>query len=92
MNDNTVKGKWTEFKGEVQQLWGKATGDDLDRTEGNVTAIAGILEQKYGELKDEARAKFDALVSKYSDKAANKSEAVKEDLQADQAAKKDIQH
>lgn len=91
MNDSTVKGKWTEFKGEVQQLWGKVTGDDLDRTEGNVTAIGGILEQKYGQFKDEARAKFDALVAKYSDKAADKSETVKEDLQADQA-NKDLRH
>jgi uncharacterized protein YjbJ (UPF0337 family) len=90
MNDSTVKGKWTEFKGEVQQLWGKATGDDLDRTEGNVTAIAGIIQQKYGELKDEARQQFDALVAKYSDKTADKSEEVKTDLQADRDQQKDL--
>jgi uncharacterized protein YjbJ (UPF0337 family) len=77
MNDSTVKGKWSEFKGEVQQLWGKVTGDDMDRTEGNLTAIGGLLEQKYGAFKDDAREKFDALVAKYSDKAADKSEDAK---------------
>lgn len=79
MNDSTIKGKWNEFKGEVQQMWGKVTGDDLDRTEGNVTAIGGILEQKYGAFKDDAREKFDALVAKYADKSEDAKLSLKED-------------
>lgn len=91
MNDQTIKGKWTEFKGEVQNFWGELSGDDLDRTQGNVTAIGGILQQKYGELKDEARAKFDQLVAKYSDKAADASEGAK-DAVRDANAETKIQH
>lgn len=90
MNDHTIKGKWTEFKGEVQNFWGELSGDDLDRTEGNVTAIGGILQQKYGELKDEARAKFDALVAKYSDKTADVSQEAKETVR--DAQENDVRH
>ena len=89
MAKENITGKWTEFKGEATQMWGKLTGDELERTKGNVKAIAGVLEQKYGELKDEAKAQFDQLVEKYHSKTddaatavADKSEEVKEEVQA----------
>ena len=35
MNWDHVEGNWKEFKGKVQQQWGKLTNDDLDVIEGN---------------------------------------------------------
>lgn len=32
---NRVEGDWKEFKGKVQQQWGKLTNDDLDVIEAN---------------------------------------------------------
>ena len=29
MNADQLKGKWTQFKGELKQKWGKFTDDDL---------------------------------------------------------------
>jgi uncharacterized protein YjbJ (UPF0337 family) len=91
INEQTIKGKWNEFKGELQDMWGKVTGDDLDRTKGNVKAISGLMEQKYGSLKEDAKTKFDDLVNRYSDKtedkkqgitnkAANKTESIKDSV------------
>ena len=34
MNWDRVEGNWKEFKGKVQQKWGKLTNDDLDVVEG----------------------------------------------------------
>ena len=35
MNWDRVEGDWKQFKGKVQQQWGKLTDDDLDVIEGN---------------------------------------------------------
>lgn len=45
---NRVEGDWKEFKGKVQQQWGKLTNDDLDVIEGKRTELAGRLQQRYG--------------------------------------------
>ena len=51
MNEQTVKGAWREIKGEIQQMWGKLTGEELDRAEGNMGSVAGMIQQKYGHAK-----------------------------------------
>ncbi len=81
MNDSIVKGKWDEFKGELQKLWGDVTGDDLEKTQGNVKAIGGVLQQKYGNEKEGYMDKFNDLVKKYSAVAAEKTEEIKTKLQ-----------
>jgi uncharacterized protein YjbJ (UPF0337 family) len=47
-NDYTKNGKWLEIKGEVQKAWGKLTDDDLDKTKGDMKAISGLIQQRYG--------------------------------------------
>jgi uncharacterized protein YjbJ (UPF0337 family) len=54
MNWDRVEGNWTEFKGKVQQKWGKLTDDDLDVIEGKQKELVGRLQQRYGVAKDEA--------------------------------------
>ena len=81
MNDSILKGKWNEFKGEVQRIWGEITHDDLDRTQGNVKEIGGIFEKKYGSLKDDAKRSFDDLINKYSGRVADKSDTARANVQ-----------
>jgi uncharacterized protein YjbJ (UPF0337 family) len=50
LNENIVLGKWTEIKDEIQKAWGKLTEDELEKTKGDMKAIKGLLQQKYGEL------------------------------------------
>lgn len=35
-NENTIKGKWLEIKGEIQKSWGKLTDDEIDKTQGDL--------------------------------------------------------
>ena len=46
MNWDRVEGNWKEFKGKVQQKWGKLTKDDLDVIEGKRTELSGRLQQR----------------------------------------------
>lgn len=68
MNKNTVDGTWHEFKGEVRRVWGKLTGDELESTKGDMESISGLIEQKYGEKKDEITRKLVEMKDKFADK------------------------
>jgi uncharacterized protein YjbJ (UPF0337 family) len=59
MNWDRVEGNWKEFKGKVQQQWGKLTNDDLDVIEGKRQQLSGRLQQRYGYAKDQAEREVD---------------------------------
>jgi uncharacterized protein YjbJ (UPF0337 family) len=59
MNWDRVEGNWTEFKGKVQQKWGKLTDDDLDVIEGKQKELVGRLQQRYGVAKEAAEREID---------------------------------
>ena len=59
MNWDRIEGNWTQFKGRVQQQWGKLTNDDMDVIEGHRKELAGRLQERYGYAKDEAEREID---------------------------------
>ena len=64
MNWDHVEGNWKEFKGKVQQQWGKLTNDDLDVIEGKRTELAGRLQQRYGVAKGDAERDIGCLAQR----------------------------
>jgi uncharacterized protein YjbJ (UPF0337 family) len=63
MNWDRVEGNWKEFKGKVQQKWGKLTDDDMTVIEGKRSELNGRLQQRYGVAKDEADPQIDAWLN-----------------------------
>lgn len=59
MNWDRVEGNWKQFKGQVQQQWGKLTDDDFDMIRGSRTELAGKIQARYGLAKDEAERQID---------------------------------
>jgi uncharacterized protein YjbJ (UPF0337 family) len=53
-NWNTIKGQWTQWKGEAKHQWGKLTDDDLTRIEGDYEKLVGLLQQKYSYSRSQA--------------------------------------
>lgn len=64
-NSNLIQGKWTEIKGEVRKAWGKLTDDEVEKTKGDMQALAGLVQQKYGLEQEEARQKVNDLVGRF---------------------------
>lgn len=62
MNSDIFQGKWKQLKGDVQAKWGKLTNDDLDRVEGNSEKMVGILQERYGYAKDEAKRQVNEFI------------------------------
>jgi uncharacterized protein YjbJ (UPF0337 family) len=63
MNEDTLKGQWTQLKGKAREQWGKLTDDDIDRVEGKSEQLIGRLQERYGLAKEDARRQFDAWLN-----------------------------
>ena len=80
MNTDVLKGKWLEAKGEILNKWGKLTDNELNETKGNIAAIAGIIQQRYGEKKEEITEKLSAIFERGKEVVADKSDKMKQSL------------
>jgi uncharacterized protein YjbJ (UPF0337 family) len=67
MNEDILKGKWRQLKGEVKSQWGKLTDDDLDRAEGDAEKLIGRVQERYGYQRDEAKREVDDFVRRHQD-------------------------
>ena len=65
-NADLIKGKWKELRGDVQKAWGELTEDEIEKTKGDMQALAGLVQQKYGLAKEEAQKKVNDLFAKFS--------------------------
>ena len=80
MNEDILKGKWKEIKGEVQRAWGNLTNDELEKAKGNATSIAGLVQQKYGMKKEEAEKSINALINKFGSGTDDEAQEIKNKL------------
>ena len=64
MDWDRVEGNWKQFKGKVQENWGKLTNDDLDVIEGNREQLEGKIQERYGKAKDEVRKDVDTWLDR----------------------------
>ena len=67
MNWDQVEGNWKQFKGKVQQQWGKLTNDHLDVIAGNRKLLSGKIQEAYGISKDEAEEQIKKFEYRYGD-------------------------
>ena len=66
MNEDILKGKWKQLKGEVKSQWGKLTDDDLDRAEGDAEQLIGRVQERYGYQRDEAKREVDDFLNRHN--------------------------
>ena len=59
MNEDTLKGQWTQLKGRIREQWGKLTDDDLDQIQGRSEQLIGRVQTRYGIARDEAQRQVD---------------------------------
>ncbi|MDZ4661688.1 MAG: CsbD family protein [Pseudomonadota bacterium] len=80
LNENMIKGKWLEIKGDIQKAWGKLTDDELDKTKGDVKSISGLIQQKYGAGQDSYSKKVSDIFQRFETKKDNAVEGLKRKL------------
>ncbi|APR75416.1 Hypothetical protein A7982_00762 [Minicystis rosea] len=62
MNKDIFEGKWRQVKGALRTKWGELTDDDLDVVAGNSEQIYGILQQRYGLMREDAEKQIKEIV------------------------------
>ena len=80
INENTLKGRWLEIKGDLQKAWGKLTDDELERTKGDVKAIGGLIQQRYGEAQESYGSKIADIFKRFGVKKDEAVNNVKKNL------------
>jgi uncharacterized protein YjbJ (UPF0337 family) len=58
MNQDILKGKWQEIKGGIKERWGKLTDNDLIEIQGRGEKLLGLLQKKYGYIRDKAELEY----------------------------------
>lgn len=80
LNENTLKGKWLEIRGEVQKAWGKLTNDELDKSKGDLKVIGGLIQQKYGKNQSDYSKKLADIFNRFEDQKEETVDDIKKKL------------
>lgn len=65
LNSSEGRLKWMEFKKGVRNIWRDITLEEIEQTEGNVGAVAEIIQSRTGETKESIEEKLEALVKSF---------------------------
>lgn len=63
-NSDQIKGEWKQQIGAAKVSWGKLTDDELLQTEGHAEKLAGLVQERYGIVRNEAEAQVKAFLDK----------------------------
>lgn len=63
MNRDQIMGNWTEFKGKLRERYGELTDDEVEQAKGDEEQLAGLIQQKYGTSKEDAKRELDNLLN-----------------------------
>ncbi len=58
-----IQGNWNSFLGGVQKKYSEITGDDLASVKGNIQQMAGIIQRKTGQAREEIEKYLQSLTA-----------------------------
>ena len=65
LNWDSVEGNWKQFTGKVKEQWGKLTDDDLAKVAGKRDQLEGMLQERYGYGKEQAKKNVDEFLTRH---------------------------
>jgi uncharacterized protein YjbJ (UPF0337 family) len=81
MNEDILKGKWTEMRGDLKTWWGQLTEDDLDVIAGQKDKLVGKIQERYGIARDKAQTEVDKHLREYEEAMKRERERAHHDIQ-----------
>ncbi len=60
-----IQGNWKQLSGVVRHEWGKLTHNDVEQVKGDVTVLAGKIQERYGVTEAEASKQIEQWASKF---------------------------
>jgi uncharacterized protein YjbJ (UPF0337 family) len=68
MDKDIFEGKWKEMRGQVKEIWGKLTDNELEIAGGNCQQIVGLLQMRYGYTRQRAERELNQKLAKVKEK------------------------
>lgn len=65
VNKDTIRGKWHQLAGKAKVQWSKLTDDELLRVEGNAEQLAGLVQERYGRTREQARKEVEDFLDRH---------------------------
>jgi uncharacterized protein YjbJ (UPF0337 family) len=73
MNHDIFAGHWKQMRGTLKSWWGKLSDDDFEWIEGQKDKLIGLVQEKYGYTRDQAREEVDRRFNEYDNKDSSAS-------------------
>lgn len=77
VNQQILQGNWNEIKGKLRDKWGQLTNDDVQRFDGNVDRLLGMIQRKTGEGRDAIESFLNDVTANGSSVAGTATETVR---------------
>lgn len=68
MNEDTIKGSWKQFRGEMKKAWGNITDDEFTHADGQRDKLEGLIQERYGRSREQAQEEVDRF---FKDRSGN---------------------
>ena len=65
MNWDQIQGRWKQMQGDARRQWGQITDDELEEVQGDRNKLEGIIQERYGRSKEEARRELDDWAARH---------------------------
>lgn len=78
INEQVLQGNWNEIKGKIRSKWGQLTNDDVQRFDGNVDQLMGLIQRKTGEGRESVERFFNEVTANGATAMEQAAEAVRE--------------
>jgi uncharacterized protein YjbJ (UPF0337 family) len=70
MNEDVFSGKWREMRGTLRSWWGRLSDDDFERIGGEKDKLVGLVQERYGQTREQAETEVDRRLSEYGSSSA----------------------
>jgi uncharacterized protein YjbJ (UPF0337 family) len=78
MNWDQIEGKWKQSKGRIRERWGRLTDDDLEIISGQRDQLVGLLQQRYGFIKEAAEEQVNEFLRTFQETPEGQTQAAKQ--------------
>lgn len=68
LNWDTIAGRWSQLKGDLRTTWAKLTDDDISLAGAKKDKLVGIIQERYGILRDDAERQVDQWMARLENK------------------------
>lgn len=65
MNQHISTGQWKQMRGSLKSWWGRLSDDDFDWIGGEKDKLIGLIQEKYGQSRDQAEQEVERRLKEY---------------------------